>query len=197
MNMQLSRMSPSITDMIRMDHTHVFAVFHRFKANTSSARKSALVRNACLAIEVHAQLEEEIFYPALREAAGADPTLDRSGPEHNEMRTLIQRLRGMEPEDADYDATFHALMRLVMHHVADEEAVLLPEAERRMGDRLSELGAQMTKRRMELIAPHTGELAATSVQSFPVMSLVAATSVLLLGSMLYRGMHHGSSGRRW
>jgi len=196
MNMQLSRMSPSITDMIRMDHTHVFAVFHRFKAHTSHTRKSALVRNACLAIEVHAQLEEEIFYPALREAAGSDPTLDRSGPEHNEMRGLIERLRAMSPEDGEFDSTFHALMRLVMHHVADEEAVLLPEAERRMPDRLSELGAQMTKRRLELMAPHTGELASTSVQSFPVMSLVAATSVLLLGSMLYRGMHHaGPRGR--
>ena len=194
MNMQLARMSPSITDMIRMDHTHVFAVFHRFKANTSSVRKSALVRNACLAIEVHAQLEEEIFYPALRSAAGNDPVLDRSGPEHNEMRNLIERLRQMSPEDADYDRTFHALMRTVIHHVADEESVLLPEAERTMGDRLGELGAQMTRRRMELIKPNVGELATTSVQSFPVMSLLAATSAVMLGSMLFRRGTNGSQG---
>ncbi len=186
MNMQLSRMSPSITDMIRMDHMHVFAVFHRFKATTSNVRKSALVRNACLAIEVHAELEEEIFYPALREAAGNDPVLDKSGPEHNEMRRLIDQLRQMTPEDADYDRVFHALMRIVIHHVADEEAVLLPEAELRMADRLSELGAEMTRRRMELIKPNMGELASTSVQSFPVMSLLAATSALMLGSMLVR-----------
>jgi hypothetical protein len=86
MKMHLNRMSPGITDMIRMDHTHVFAAFHRFKHSTSHARKSALVRNACLAIDVHAQLEEEIFYPELRDSAGADPVLDRSGPEHNETR---------------------------------------------------------------------------------------------------------------
>jgi hypothetical protein len=186
MNMQLNRMAPSITDMIRMDHTHVFAVFHRFKNDTSSARKSALVRNACLALEVHAQLEEEIFYPALRQAAGNDPVLDRSGPEHNEMRALIEQLRRMAPEDAGYDRTFHALMRTVIHHVADEESVLLPEAERRMPDRLGELGAQMTKRRMELVKPHMGELATTAVQSFPVMSFLAAASALMLGSLLYR-----------
>ena len=191
MNMPTSRMSPSITDMIRMDHTHVFAVFHRFKNNTSHARKSALVRNACLALEVHAQLEEEIFYPALRQAAGNDPVLDKSGPEHNEMRNLIQQLRQMTPDDEAYDRTFHALMRTVIHHVADEESVLLPEAERRMSDRLGELGAQMTKRRMELIKPNMGELATTSVQSFPVMSILAATSALMLGSLLYRrGSHH-------
>lgn len=197
MNMPLSRMSPSITDMIRMDHTHVFAVFHRFKATTSSVRKRALVRNACLALEVHAQLEEEIFYPALREAAGNDPVLDKSGPEHNEMRHLIERLRQMTPADADYDRTFHALMRSVIHHVADEEAVLLPEAELRMADRLGELGAQMTRRRMELIKPNMGELATTSVQSFPVMSLLAATSALMLGSMLVRrGGNHRLAYRR-
>ena len=193
MNMNLGRMSPSITDMIRMDHTHVFAVFHRFKSSTSNARKSALVRNACLAIDVHAQLEEEIFYPALRQAAGNDPVLDKSGPEHNEMRSLIARLREMSPEDADYDHTFHALMRTVIHHVADEESVLLPEAERRMADRLGELGAQMTKRRMELIKPNMGELATTSVQAFPVMSILAATSALVLGSLLVR---RGSSQPR-
>jgi hemerythrin superfamily protein len=186
MNLQASRMSPSITDMIRMDHTHVFAVFHRFKANTSSTRKSALVRNACLAIEVHAQLEEEIFYPALRQAAGADPVLDRSGPEHNEMRALIEQLRQMTPEDPDHDRTFHALMRSVVHHIAEEESVLLPEAERVMGPRLNELGAQMTRRRIELLRPHAGELAATSVQAFPLMSVLAASSALLIGSMLYR-----------
>ena len=193
MKMQLNRMAPSITDMIRMDHTHVFAVFHRFKNDTSSARKSALVRNACLALEVHAQLEEEIFYPALRQAAGNDPVLDKSGPEHNEMRALIEQLRRMSSDDAGYDRTFHALMRTVIHHVADEESVLLPEAERRMPDRLGELGAQMTKRRMELVKPHMGELATTSLQSFPVMSLLAAASALMLGSLLYR---RGSDHRR-
>ena len=196
MNLPMRRMSPSITDMIRMDHTHVFAVFHRFKNHTSPARKSALVRNACLAIEVHAQLEEEIFYPALRQAAGADPVLDRSGPEHNETRGLVAQLRQMSPEDPDFDRTFHALMRTVMHHVADEESVLLPEAERRMGAQLAELGAQMTRRRMQLIAPHAAELASTSVQSFPVMSVLAATSALLVGSMLVRRGNHRLAYRR-
>ena len=187
----LTRMSPTITDMIRMDHTHVFAVFHRFKPGVSANRKSALVRNACMAIEVHTQLEEEIFYPALREYAGPDPVLDRSAPEHDEMRALIARLRRMEPDDPELDSTFLGLMRTVIHHVADEESVLLPEAERRMGPQLSELGAQMTRRRMELIAPHAGELAITSAQSFPVMSILAAVaSALVLGSLLSRRSEH-------
>jgi hemerythrin superfamily protein len=187
----LSMMSPSITDMIRMDHTHVIAVFHRFKSSTSDMRKRALVRNACLALEVHAQLEEEIFYPALRQVSGPDAVLDKAVPEHDEVRSLISRLKQMTPADADYDQTFRELMRTVMHHVADEEAVLLPEAERTLGPQLNELGAQMTRRRMALMAPHTGELALTSAQAFPVVPIVAAASAILLGSILYR--RNGSS----
>ena len=193
MKSPLSHWSPTITDMIRMDHTHVFAVFHRFKADASAARKSALVRNACMAIEVHAQLEEEIFYPALREAAGPDPSLDKSGPEHEQMRELIAQLRRMDPDDPDLDSTFHALMRTVIHHVADEESVLLPEAERVMGPQLSELGARMTRRRMQLIAPHAGELVTTSAQAFPLMSLLAVASALLLGSLLVRRGAHAAA----
>ena len=55
----------------------------------------------------------------------------------------------MQPGDAAYDETVMELMRDVLHHVADEETMLLPDAERRLGDQLNELGAQMTKRRLK------------------------------------------------
>jgi hypothetical protein len=191
----LARLSPRITDMIRMDHTHVFAVFHRYKADTSPMRKSALVRNACLALEVHAQLEEEIFYPALRAVGPEAEVLDKSVPEHDEMRTLIGRLRSMPPDHADYDDTFYALQRAVVHHVADEESMLLPLAERTLAPRLAELGAQMTRRRMQLVAPHAGELAATSAQSFPLAALLAGTLALWLVMQVF-GSARSSPARR-
>lgn len=168
----------------------------RYKSSASDARKKALVRNACLALKVHAQLEEEIFYPALRTIAGPDNALEKSVPEHDQIRTLISRLKQMSPQNADYDATFFELMRTVMHHVADEEATLLPEAERTMGEKLNELGTQMTKRRMQLMAPHAGEVAATTLQTFPVMSAMSAASALLLGSMLLKRNHQAPRLRR-
>ena len=182
MNASLNNLSPSITAMIRMDHTHAMAVFHRYKVTTSEARKSALVRNVCLALEVHAQLEEEIFYPALREAGGGGDALEKSEPEHAEMRSLIGRLRASQPSESGFDDTFFALMRVVIHHVADEESVLLPLAERVMEDRLCELGMQMTKRRMQLIAPHARELAVTTAQSFPVLATAFAGLALAVGA---------------
>ena len=189
MNMSLAKLSPRITSMIHMDHSHVLALSRRYHPDTSPDKKLALVTNACLALEIHAQLEEEIFYPALRAATGPDPVLDKSVPEHNEMRQLISRLRHLEPEDAAYDSTFMDLMRIVLHHVADEETTLLPQAERMLGNQLRELGQQMTKRRLQLLRPHAVEVAKTTVQSFPIASAITAVTALtalLFGSLLVK-----------
>jgi hemerythrin superfamily protein len=180
------------TTMIRMDHTHVLALFHRFKPDTSVGRKRALVANACLALDIHAQLEEEFFYPALREVMGGDETLEKSKPEHDEMRQLIaelrQRVAEQSPiENAAFDDTFNDLMRIVIHHVADEETRLLPAAERLMKDRLSQLGSEMMKRRVELLRPHMGELAASTMRSFPsaaAAGILVAAGAVAVGAML-------------
>jgi hypothetical protein len=182
-------MSPGITTMIRMDHTHVLALFRRFHGSTPAGRKRALVTNACLALEIHTRLEEEIFYPAMREAIGQSDVLDKSVPEHNEIRSLITAVRAMQPGDPAYDDTFRMLMRTVLHHVADEESILLARAEEVMPDRLSELGKQMTKRRVELLRPHLGEVASTTARSFPMATAAAAASVLALGWLVFRPRH--------
>lgn len=172
--MDMSSCSPSITTMIRMDHTHVMAVFHRYHAETSWWRKRAIVELACTALEIHAQLEEEIFYPALSEVMAGDERLAKSKPEHDKMREDIAKLRSMGPEDAAYDARFMQLMREVMHHVADEETVLLPTAERALGSQLSALGVRMTKRRMQLVARNRPTaIAANTAGTFPLASLAA------------------------
>jgi hemerythrin superfamily protein len=180
------------TTMIRMDHSHVLALFHRFKADTSVGKKRALVANACLALEIHAQLEEEFFYPALREVITGDQTLEKSKPEHDEMRSLIAELRERAGEDGPIESTafddqFMDLMQIVIHHVADEETRLLPAAERLLGDRLVQLGGEMTKRRLELLRPHMGELAASTLRSFPsaaAAGILAAAGVVAVGALL-------------
>ena len=184
-------MSPKATTMIRMDHSHVLALFHRFKADSSVGKKRALVVNACLALDIHAQLEEEFFYPALREVLAGDTTLDKSEPEHNEMRRLIGELRELAAEDGPidgmaFDDKFMDLMRIVIHHVADEETRLLPAAERLLEDRLNQLGGEMIKRRVELLRPHVGELAASTVRSFP--SAAAAGLLLTAGAVMVGAM---------
>src|SRR5688500_12047726 len=63
MNALAQTLAPNATDLIRTDHTKVLSAFHRYKMTTGTARKQALVNTVCLALEVHAQMEEEIFYP--------------------------------------------------------------------------------------------------------------------------------------
>lgn len=186
MNQFLSKLSPSITNMIRMDHTHVLATFHQYEVDTPPKTKQALAKTVCLALEIHAQLEEEIFYPAMRAAQSDNAVLDKSVPEHDEMRTLIARLRTLDPTDPEHDRVFMSLMRAVMHHVADEETTLLPQAELGLADRLNELGAQMTKRRLELSAPHAGEIASNTVRTMPASSMALAAGALLMGGYMLK-----------
>jgi hemerythrin superfamily protein len=188
MSAALDNMTPDITRMIRLDHAHVLAAFRRHRSRMSESRKRALVENVCLALEVHAQLEEEIFYPAMRRIAAASKILDKSVPEHDEMRTMVRSLRGMEPFDAAYDETFRKLIRTVLHHVADEETILLPLAEELMPDELGHLGRLMTRRRIELLKPHAAAAAATTFRTFPVGTAAAAAGVLVAGWLLLRGL---------
>ena len=92
MNSLLKKLSPTATNMIRMDHTHVLATFHQYEADTSHGTKEALVNTIMLALEVHAQLEEEIFYPALRPVVTTSCHRQERA-EHDEMRRLMRAAR--------------------------------------------------------------------------------------------------------
>ncbi|MEJ5989912.1 hemerythrin domain-containing protein [Ramlibacter sp. PS3R-8] len=186
----LSQLSPSITNQIRLDHTHVLSAFHQYEVSSPPRLKKGLADQVCLAIEIHTQLEDEIFYPALRVVADTD-ILRKSTPEHDEMRGLISRLRNMPVGDPAFDDTFFSLMRHVMHHVADEETQLLPAAERLLPNKLADLGAQMTRRRLELAGPRTPELASSMARSLSAGSIVAAGSALLAGAQLLTRHRYG------
>ncbi|CAN5484899.1 hemerythrin domain-containing protein [soil metagenome] len=177
---------PTITNMIRIDHSRVIAAFHQYDIDSRPRVKQALVNTVCLALEIHAQLEEEIFYPALRAVMQGNAMLDDSQPQHDAMRQSITALRDMTPTDADYDERFMQLMQSVLHHVADEETTLLPAAERLLCDSLDELGAQMTKRRLQLAAPHALEIASHSVRGMPAKSMLLAAGAVIAGGYVLR-----------
>jgi hypothetical protein len=186
----MSQLSPSVTNLIRLDHTHVLAAFHQYELGSPARVKKGLADNLCLAIEIHAQLEEEIFYPALRAVADTE-ILRKSTPEHDEMRGLIARLRNMPVDNIAFDDTFFELMRHVMHHVADEETLLLPAAERLLPAQLGELGARMNRRRLELAVPRAPELASSIARGMSLGSVFAAGSAALAGALLLTRHRHG------
>lgn len=173
---QSLNLSPAITTMIRLDHMHVLAAFHRYHYEGPWWRKCAIVNSVCTALEIHAQLEEEIFYPALAEIAGQNETLQASRSEHDSIRATIRQLREMGPENAAYDALFMQLMRETVHHIADEETVLLPMAERALKHQLRTLGSEMTRRRVELLGERPMEIAVNTMKTFPLATLTLASA---------------------
>jgi hemerythrin superfamily protein len=192
-------LSPSITDMIRFDHSHVMLTWHQYVATKKPTVKRALAETICDALEIHATLEEEIFYPALRQLAIGGATLDKSEPEHNAMREVIARIRAADAAAPRYDQLVAELFRDVMKHVADEETVLLPDAERLLSaSRLNALGVQMSKRRAQLLAPKAGKIAAETVVGFSssTTALVgAALSALLVGRALSKRLSGGGAAQ--
>ena len=121
---------------------------------------------------------------------GADDVLEKSAPEHDEMRALIQQLRDQlavaDRVSDTVNETFLKLMREVIHHVADEETHLLQLAKRLLKDELGELGRKITRRRVELVKPRLGEIAVSAARSFPAAAgaVVAAIGAVALGATL-------------
>jgi hemerythrin superfamily protein len=179
----LTTFLPRATNMIRLDHTHVLATFHQYRTSDRPSVKRGLADTICIALEVHAQLEEEIFYPAIR-AVTDNESIRKSVPEHDEMRRLITVLRNKAADEVDFDDTVMELMRDVLHHVADEETILLPEAERLLAKDLEVLGVQMTRRRIELVGPRVLDIASSMVRSISpstaMVGLLATAAALFL-----------------
>lgn len=180
----LTQLAPSATTMIQADHSFVLSLFRKLKPTTSPSVRQATTRHICTALEVHAQLEEEIFYPALRATGVQLAALERSVPEHDEMRQLVGRVRSAEGQGAQ-PALLEELMRVVLHHVADEETLVLAAAEQRLGDQLSALGAQMTERRLQLLKPRAAELAADVARGAPAKTALVAIGTLTAGALLF------------
>ena len=130
MNSLMTTLSPTATAMIRKDHAMVLGQFRKLEPDTSPQTREATIRTICAALEIHAQVEEELFYPAMREAGVDSPVLAKSKPEHDRMRELMQPLTSnqLEGQPAEQIRALDELMNTVMHHMADEETQLLPAA---------------------------------------------------------------------
>ncbi|MBA3812862.1 MAG: hemerythrin domain-containing protein [Caulobacteraceae bacterium] len=137
--------------LLKADHKEVEGWFDDYEDLTSNAEKSALAGKICAALKVHTQIEEEIFYPAARQATTDDDLIDEAVVEHAGAKDLIAQIEGMKAGDDLYDAKVKVLGEQIKHHVKEEEEELFPEAHRANMD-LVELGARMAARKSELKA---------------------------------------------
>jgi hemerythrin superfamily protein len=120
---------PNAVELLRNDHQTVKALFRQFDAAENPDEKERLVKQSLDELEVHASVEEKIFYPAVREdSPDAADKLDEALEEHHAARLLIHELRGMSAEDQRFDAKFRVLTEMVKHHVKEEEAEMFARA---------------------------------------------------------------------
>lgn len=140
-------------DLLKEDHDKVKKAFKEFekmdRADSETCRQ--LVRSVCDDLRVHTTLEEEIFYPAVREAIDDDDIMNEASVEHETAKTLIEQLENMDVDDPNYAATFTVLGEYVMHHVKEEEGEMFPQAKKAEGLDLEALGEQMRARKEELV----------------------------------------------
>jgi len=141
-------------DMLMEDHEQVSEMFEEYesvKDDEDEGDKVERVQEICLELTIHATIEEEIFYPAARQALGDDgkDLLDEAEVEHASVKDLIVQLSEAQPGDELYDAKVKVLGEYVKHHVAEEEGELFPKL--RDADFDSEgIGQQLAQRKEEL-----------------------------------------------
>ena len=149
-----SKSAPGGKDAIALleaDHREVDGYFEQYEALTSDSEKKALATKICLALKVHTQIEEELFYPRARKETGDGDLLDEAVVEHAGAKNLIAEIEGMKPGQPLYDAKVKVLGEQVRHHIEEEETELFPEVRKTDID-LEALGAKLATRKSELMA---------------------------------------------
>lgn len=141
--------------LLEADHAKVSELIEDYegrKDDASGKKKAALANQICEELQIHAQIEEEIFYPALRDAdESAAEALDEALVEHATIKNLVQEVMDSAPDDSEYDAKVKVIGEYVTHHVEEEEKELFKIARKAELD-LDELGAQLASRKAELKA---------------------------------------------
>ncbi|HEU4653300.1 MAG TPA: hemerythrin domain-containing protein [Steroidobacteraceae bacterium] len=139
--------------LLKQDHRTVEALFDQFE-DADESEQSQLAERVCQLLTVHTQIEEEILYPAAKEAFGEDEEEEdlviEAQVEHNSAKELIARIEGMTPDDETFKATVTVLGEYVKHHVKEEENEMFPALKKSELD-LKELGSQLQERKLALM----------------------------------------------
>jgi hemerythrin superfamily protein len=141
--------------LLSADHAEVRQMFERYRqlvgGGADDDRRGQLAGEICSALTVHAEIEEDIFYPAMREALDDELLLDQAEVEHAAASELIEQIESMDPGAALYDAKVLVLGEYIDHHVQEEENEIFPQAEK-SGIDLDRLGAELGERKRELMS---------------------------------------------
>ncbi len=143
------------TALLQRDHADVLELFEEYErradADADADERQALAGQICSMLTAHATIEEEIFYPAAREAGIASDLVDEAEVEHGAAKDLIAQIESMSPEDELYDAKVRVLGEYVRHHVQEEEGEMFPRCRRSSMD-LAGVAEALAERKSQLLA---------------------------------------------
>ena len=138
--------------LLKQDHRTVEQLFKQFE-DAEEGEQGDIAERVCQLLTVHAQIEEEILYPAAKEAFAEkedDDMVYEAEVEHATAKDLIAKIEAMTPEDESFKATVKVLSEYIKHHVKEEESELFPELKKTELD-LKEMGGQLMDRKLELM----------------------------------------------
>jgi len=137
--------------MLTADHQKVKDLFEEYDSAEESSERKTIAEHVFHELEIHTQLEEDIFYPAVAKG-GDEPKklVAEARKEHGKVKQLIASLRKLAASDEKYDELFQELMENVEHHVKEEEDELFPIAESELGVEVEDLGAKMQEEKRHL-----------------------------------------------
>ena len=140
--------------MMKEDHQKVKQLKQQFEQAENASEKKKIAQQALQELEIHAALEEEIFYPAVRKKAGdqGKEMMLEAEEEHHVVHVLVDELKEMRSVTDKYEAKFKVLMENVDHHVQEEESEMLPQARVLLAEDAPRLAEQMQKRKEALLA---------------------------------------------
>ncbi|WP_296444050.1 hemerythrin domain-containing protein [Rhodoferax sp. UBA5149] len=139
------------TALLHSDHVLVSGLLAQYDKTRSNPKKKELVAQICAELTVHAQIEEEIFYPAVKHALKDKALVPEATVEHATLKELISQVEGVQPDGEMFDAKIKVLSEYVKHHVKEEEDEMFPKAKSTKLD-MAELGAQLAGRKRYLVA---------------------------------------------
>ncbi len=137
--------------LLRADHRKVQDLFDQYEKARGDDRKAELAQEICTELKVHAQIEEEIFYPAAREALKEQDLIDEATVEHASAKDLIAQIEQAQAGDELFDAKVIVLGEYIKHHVKEEHNEMFPKLKKTKLD-LKALGEQLAERKEALMA---------------------------------------------
>ncbi len=145
-----SASAPDAIALLKADHKRVSDLYAQYEKTRSQAKKRSLVASICQELSVHAQVEEEIFYPAVKAALKDKELVPEAQVEHASLKELIAQVRDKEPDGELFDAKIKVMSEYTRHHVKEEQNEMFPKARKTRLD-MNELGERIAARKKELM----------------------------------------------